>query len=43
MVWSEQFGSNPVFAIEGTSSSGAALARKLLYAGFPFVEVNLTD
>ncbi|WP_457767702.1 IS110 family transposase [Cyanobium sp. ULC084] len=43
IVWSEEFGSNPVYAIEGTSSYGAGLTRELLDAGFPVVEVNRTD
>jgi transposase len=41
--WSEEFGSHPLFAIEGTSSYGAGLTRELLDAGFPVVEVNRTD
>jgi transposase len=43
IVWSEEFGSNPVYAIEGTSSYGAGLTRELLDASFPVVEVNRTD
>ena len=43
IVWSEEFGSNPVYAIEGTSSYGAGLTRELQDAGFPVVEVNRTD
>jgi transposase len=41
--WSEQFGTHPLFAIEGTSSYGAGLTRALLDAGFPVVEVNRPD
>jgi transposase len=43
IVWSEEFGSKPVYAIEGTSSYGAGLTRELQDAGFPVVEVNRTD
>jgi transposase len=43
IVWSEEFGSNPVYAIEDTSSYGAGLTRELQDAGFPVVEVNQTD
>jgi transposase len=42
IVWSEEFGSYPVYAIEGTSSYGAGLTRELQDAGFPVVEVNRT-
>jgi transposase len=41
--WSEEFGTHPLFAIEGTSSYGADLTRELLDAGFPVVEVNRPD
>ena len=41
--WSEEFGTHPLFAIEGTSSYGAGLTRELLDAGFPVVEVNRPD
>jgi transposase len=43
IVWSEEFGSNPVYAIEGTGSYGAGLTRELQDAGFPVMEVNRTD
>lgn len=41
--WPELFGSRPVFAMEGTSSSGAGLCREHIASSFPVVEANRPD
>ena len=43
VIWSEQFGTRPVFAMEGTGSYGAGLCRMLLDAAYDVVEVNRPD
>jgi hypothetical protein len=43
IVWSEEFGSNPVYAIKDISYYYVRLIRAILDAGFPDVEVNRTD
>ncbi|MFM7286518.1 MAG: transposase [Cyanobium sp.] len=43
MRWAAEFGSNPVFAVEGTGSYGAGLCRALQSAGLEVVEVNRPD
>ncbi|MEB3350311.1 MAG: transposase, partial [Cyanobacteriota bacterium] len=41
--WAAEFGSNPVFAVEGTGCYGAGLCRALQTAGLEVVEVNRPD
>lgn len=41
--WAAAFGSNPVFAVEGTGCYGAGLCRALQAAGMTVVEVNRPD
>ncbi len=41
--WAAAFGSNPVFAVEGTGCYGAGLCRSLYTAGLEVVEVNRPD
>ena len=41
--WAAVFGSNPVFAVEGTGCYGAGLCRALKGADLPVVEVNRPD
>ncbi|QPN58855.1 IS110 family transposase [Synechococcus sp. CBW1002] len=41
--WAAAFGSNPVFAVEGTGCYGAGLCRALQAAGMAVVEVNRPD
>jgi transposase len=43
MRWAAGFGSNPVFAVEGTGCYGAGLCRALQAAGLKVVEVNRPD
>ena len=43
MIWSEQFGVRPVFAMEGTGSYGAGLCAELLDAAYDVIEVNRPD
>ena len=43
IVWSEEFGSNPVYAIKDIIYYYVRLIRAILDAGFPDVEVNRTD
>jgi transposase len=41
--WTAEFGSNPVFAVEGTGCYGAGLCRALQAAELKVVEVNRPD
>ena len=41
--WTEQFGTSPLFAMEGIGSFGAGLCCELFDAGFPIMEVNRLD
>jgi len=41
--WAAQFGTSPVFAVEGTGCYGAGLCRTLQTAGLEVVEVNRPD
>lgn len=43
MRWAAEFGSRPVFAVEGTGCYGAGLCRALQTAGLEVVEVNRPD
>ncbi len=43
MRWAAAFGSNPLFAVEGTGCYGAGLCRALQTAGLEVVEVNRPD
>jgi transposase len=43
MIWSEQFGVRPVFALEGTGSYGSGLCGELLDAAYDVIEVNRPD